>query len=431
VFLLYKYLEIKKEVNMYLIEREFLYLVRAIFNCQFELATQLIDSCADISKKDPDGSTLLHIIADNYNYSKAYEDLVEKIFEKIDQLGETKISFLNDAWGRNGRTALIHAIHNSNILLATKLIDEGADIRIGLADGGIILHVLAESYNNSQEYKDLVAKIFEKIDLMAEEKISFINNPWGHNNTTPLIHAINHSNILLAIKLIDAGADISVKINNKLTILNLLSLFNYTSQEFKDLANKLIEKIDQMGEEKMDFLNDRWEGMTALMHAIKTNKFLIATQLILTGADISIRSSSGVTILDLLAEKDNQTPVAEFNNQLELLGMDDLPELSESDDQSQEYLDDQSQVSEFDDQSQEYKDLVDIVFDTIDIIKKDPSKANFICEIITKLDSNNEYLMEKVQSLKADVMQDSLQNREFVSKLLQERSNCSNRQNNI
>jgi ankyrin repeat protein len=350
----------------------------------FRSAYMLInEGIVDIFKCN-NGTTILHYLAEHPTLPD-YINLVNLVFNKINEMHDNnKLFFLDENNNNKECTALNAAIRKGNFFIASKLINVGADISIKDIQNGTILHYITKPIN-TPEYRNFVNLVFEKIDKMpiGTTKTDFLNTYNLRENSTHLMMAIKEGNFFFARKLINAGADISIKNIGGITILHLLCK-PINSPEYREFVNLVFEKIAKMpiGTKKMDFLNTYIliENSTHLIMAIKEGNFLLASKLLNAGADISTKSINGITIFNFLSVHDN---------------------------------------------SKEYKDLVDKVFEKIDTIKRNPSMANFICEIIKKTNYPSPYLIVKINTLRNEIMEPSEQNKRFLSSILKERANST------
>lgn len=158
----------------------------------------------DLNIKDASGKTLLQYAIDDNN-----PELVKNLLEhgvsadlpqhnylselKADKAAITKLLLDKGAdtsyMAPDGRTLLMIAVQNLNIVLAEHLLQNGVDMEIRDKNGNIALFYIAEALKNNQEMKQ--DKLLSSLKLMAQKLQQFgvdINTQNG-NGETVLIYA--------------------------------------------------------------------------------------------------------------------------------------------------------------------------------------------------------------------------------------------------
>lgn len=196
-------------------------LMWACLNKKRELAEVLIDAGADISIKDKNGDTALHYML-YFHFSEANNsDLIIKILNNIDDQILQKI---------NISTALASAVGGSTKVVK-KLIDKKADVNWRSTFGSTPL-ILAARRN--EETTQIL------IDAKADVNLQ---NKFGD---TALLNACKNYSENIAIKLIDAGADVDFKNENNEIAIAYINDFNLTKVllHLKSITNeKILEQI--------------------------------------------------------------------------------------------------------------------------------------------------------------------------------------------
>ena len=171
----------------------------AAFNGRLEVLKLLIQHNCDVSKRDLNGCTALHLICQDPEI-------------KPKPVIESLVIFLLDhgvpleAKNRNGNTAVILSAYTRKISIAECLLDYGADIHCANIDGSTALHFAV-----SKGYNEIVSLLILKgANIHAARK----------NGGTALHLAAQEGHHELVALLISKGADISCTDNNGYTALH-------------------------------------------------------------------------------------------------------------------------------------------------------------------------------------------------------------------
>ncbi len=244
----------------------------------WEIADILIEHCGGKGFNDLNGFEALI-----YATKSGNKELVTKLID-----AGMYLDFQKD----NGRTALIEAVIDKHNEIAIELIHAGANTDIQ-SDNSYQFSAICWSAGVGQE--DVIdALIHAGANLDLEIRLGPIFHP-------ALLEAIGRENIDIALKLIDAGAN--------------PNCYAYSSMEYDDHGNYaklytplmlasqngnilVVQKLLEIDEINIDFQNS--VGETALMWAVSNDQEKIAQELILAGADISLITRGGETILDIL-----------------------------------------------------------------------------------------------------------------------------------
>ena len=239
-------------------------------------------------------------------------DSEKDISEKTDKLlaAGVDVNMRNMVQGRE--TPLMKAITRGFPGVVQKLIDAGADVNLGDADGTTPLMEAAKWGKN---------KIIEQL-LISGAKID-MKNFW---NKTALMCAAEKNNVVTIQKLIDAGSDLDAQDVYGCTALDQAVMNGHSFDVVKqlidagsniDLQNKdgntaLMHAIFRqfgrikIAEDSIDYLIAKKanldiqnnDGKTALFFAVVIHRTEVIEKLIYAGADIELKDKEGMTAYD-------------------------------------------------------------------------------------------------------------------------------------
>lgn len=246
----------------------------AIHGRMQDLCLKLIEAGADVNIPDSEGNTPLHL-ASNNRMPEVSIALIEK--------GASV-----DSKNSSGDTPLHLAIHCDDVETSLILIERGADVSAlnDFHDTPLILAVGHEKTKISLELIDKISSIKKKESLNIQNRDGY----------TPLHFAVYHKMATVCVKLIEEGADVSMKNNDNQTPLNL-ALIEENFNEKICLA--LIEKggVDL----NIPDNNGNTPLHLALLMRYPSEKVCLA--LINKGVELNVPNVSGQTPLDLAKER--------------------------------------------------------------------------------------------------------------------------------
>jgi hypothetical protein len=201
-------------------------------------------------------------------------------------------------------------LKKGNILLAIKLIKKCSDIFVINNQNATILHLMSELDDKLPGYSELENLVFHRIGQINDrtKKENILNTQDKQCQRTALICAMINNKFSFAHKLIIAGASMSLLNNDNLSFLYILAYVKaeYQSHEYNKLLKEVLNKIPY--QDKSLNTQDKEYQRTALMQAIASNKFSLARQLVIAGADISLADISSLTSIYFIGmvQKDHQ-----------------------------------------------------------------------------------------------------------------------------
>ncbi len=317
----------------------------------FEIAKLLIENVADVNTKDKYGSTPLHIAASNeggFVIAKLLiakgADVNAKTLDSYSYPGYTPLHFAAqnengfeitklliekgaDVNKKNeyGYTPLFGALdYSDDIEIAKLLIENGADVNAKTEYGSTpLLFVLEDGYRNNLDIAKLLIEngadvnvydIYENSCLLIclEKQNIHLANLLIENNAsvndrfmldhnlfsgfTPLHFAVYYSDEVLALKIIQMGANLDVKNGYNETALHM-SVRNTFDNE---IARLIIENGANLNLTNI-------EGETALHISARNNNSKIIIDLIDHNTKTDIKNIHGNTALDLAKNYSNKT----------------------------------------------------------------------------------------------------------------------------
>ena len=176
---------------------------------------------------------------------------------------------------------LISAIYRGDITDVDQLIQVGADINMRIG--------VYYTWSNS-EFFPILQSLFEEVDQI---KAQVIDKDW----TKPLMLAILAGHDDVAVRLIDAGAEVDEVDTNNQTALMLASVNGYAK-----VVRSLIEAGANIDAKDIN-------GQTALMMACAAGHESVVSQLIEAGANSSAEDKNGETALLLASTKGHDAVV--------------------------------------------------------------------------------------------------------------------------
>ena len=188
------------ESSATLVNRERDAFLLAALNGRLNVLKVLLEHNCDVSKRDMDGFTALHLISiDPEIKSKpAIESLVILLLEHGVPL---------EARSSDGSTALVLSAYNGKISIAECLLDHGADIHSTDKRGYTTLHIAVQ-----KDYYEIVALLISKgANIYSTEE----------NGVTTLYRAVKQGHYKLVALLISKGVDIHVPNSFGYTTLHL------------------------------------------------------------------------------------------------------------------------------------------------------------------------------------------------------------------
>ena len=138
---------------------------------------------------------------------------------------------------KNHESLLMLAVKNNNYLTAKLLIEKGADMNIENVAGATILHIIART--DSKEADRI-------LDLMIRHKNLNINAK-DLEGYTPLMRAVEFEKITTIKQLVDMQADIDVKNNYGLNVMDLakMSLEGKKTDEGREISRNIIKILEK------------------------------------------------------------------------------------------------------------------------------------------------------------------------------------------
>ncbi len=199
----------------------------------------------------------------------------------------------------NNRTALIEATIKGNIEIAKLLIKAGAETDIQ-SDSSHTFSTIG--WAASSGYEDIIDEL-----IQVDADLDLLTN-LSQMQHTPLLEALTNNHLNIAIKLIEAGANVNVYAYSK--------IYTEDKQNYDEDGNyakkytplmvastigdiNIVKKLIDFGA-NINFQNS--QGYTALMWASINKKTEIVKELISAGADMTLQNKEGKTALDLSLE---------------------------------------------------------------------------------------------------------------------------------
>ena len=205
--------------------------------------------------------------------------------------------------GERGYTALINASSgtSSNPETVRLLLSRGANVNAKNDANYTALHLAVEHYSGSSDEKE--RKQMEIVDALlskgADITVRYQSEVYGQ--PTPLLLAIKEQHPLIALRLIEQGADVNgqISVNDR----DLTALMVAAMESLPDVVQALLAKGAEVNARNED-------GETALMiMTIADRRYrehfdTIAQALIASGADVNATTKKGWTALMLAALSD-------------------------------------------------------------------------------------------------------------------------------
>ena len=272
----------------------------AVRNKCGELAKKLIEHGADIKSTGKDGTTLLHIAADNGD-----KEMIEYLIGKgipvniRDMEDETpfmravfgdhrdavlllyKLGAKINVQGRNGMTPLMLALINKNLAISAGLLKCNADLYPSNSEGRAALRYAAMLGNTT--IMDLMLKAGEANP-----------NKRDNNYVTPLMTAARSGTIEAVKKLLDNGAELEAGDDGDRT-----PLMYAASASNREMLNLLLLRGANIEAKDKD-------GFTPLMYAVIYEQGANAKLLIQKGANIFDTDKAGENVLHIAAKNYTQ-----------------------------------------------------------------------------------------------------------------------------
>lgn len=309
-------------------ENENTLLIQAILNKNIDVVNQLLESNINIFEKNLYGDTALSISLTKLYHGKDEDyDYYKQICIKLINLCDENIW---EEYFYEAEHALIYASENNKIDVVKKLIDAGMflDFQNDMGRTALIQSLIKKN----KDIAKLLIKAGAKTDIQSDSSYKFSAIGWAtslgyedvidelikvgtnldivgsseENHHTPLLEAIvrKHSNI--AIKLIEAGANVNIyAYSNIYSEENFDEQGNYAKKytplliASSDGNLNIVKKLIEFGG-NVNFQNS--SGYTALMFASLQKRTDIVKLLIDTGADMTLKNKEGKTALDLTLE---------------------------------------------------------------------------------------------------------------------------------
>jgi uncharacterized protein len=304
----------------------------AVSRKKTDIAKFLIDRGADVNARDIDGMTsliwavvnsdpeMVDILVAKGADVNAIHSGVSVLMNAISMNNEAMVDKLLNA-GANPRVhdadALHYAIEFKRPAMVQKLLDKGADINARKQNGNTPLMEAIEMENTEiinllidrgadvnlpGQYERLpfVNALFRNMIPVVEkliEKGANINAKMGVNGDTALMTALRYNNIYAFQKLLQMGADPTIRNNGGETILLVTRWETVFTPEL----------IDTFLARGVDINAQTHSGWTALMQAIDYGNLALASLLIDKGADVNKKDSQGRTAL--MVTRDNPAAV--------------------------------------------------------------------------------------------------------------------------
>ncbi len=286
------------------------------------LIKALINAGADITTKNNNANNLLTIASLNGSL-----ELVKTLIEKIKQMDPEGYQKYIDAKNSYGNNALLLAADYNHVDVALELIKEGASIDVSNKDQDTTL-IIASMVGNLDVIKALLEKK-KKTDPNGFQQ--YIDKMNAHG-LSPMMFAIGREHNDVALALIQAGANVKVKVEGEMTILqealsrrqkevafaliqagadidatdnNLSPLMSAIKMGYTDVVKALIEKKRKIGaQEVKEYINTPDQnGRTALYYAVRYGEEDVAMVLIDAGVSV-VNAEGDASILDMAYQKE-------------------------------------------------------------------------------------------------------------------------------
>jgi ankyrin repeat protein len=202
---------------------------------------------------------------------------------------------------KDGKTGLIFACQNGNTIVVLMLINLKVDVDLDKVDkdGCTALH-----YACIRGYPVIITLL-----ITAGANLNITNR----KGITPLMYAIRHNKIPVAIQLLNRGVEMEhACINGTTPLIDACKLY-YENQE---LVNALLSKYSLVS---LDIKSDAIpsqnfcdhqdnEGNTALHYAIPNGyKNLVYIELFKRGANPHLKNKNGESVMDIIEKMENTT----------------------------------------------------------------------------------------------------------------------------
>ncbi len=222
--------------------------------------TQAVTGGANVNQKTPNNETPLFIAV-----QEKHQPVVTYLL--------TKGASVNEKYGPNGLTALYVACSNGSLDIAKVLVDAGANVNLKTTAGFSPLYVA------------VVQKHQPVVEYLLTKGVS-INEKYGSNGFTALYASCSIGSLNIAKVLVDAGANVNLKITEGFSPLYVAVL-----QKHQPVVEYLLTKGASVNEYNGS------NGLTALYEACINGSLDIAKVLVDAGADINKRNKQGRTPL--------------------------------------------------------------------------------------------------------------------------------------
>ncbi|HXH55213.1 MAG TPA: ankyrin repeat domain-containing protein [Gammaproteobacteria bacterium] len=269
--------------------------MQAIKHKRWAVARKLIELGANINAENNAGETPFSLAAfgefDRGGYAEGLSILRAAQNQTLD-LG------LLEASNREGDTALILAIKNQKWEVARHLVELGANINAENNAGETSFSIAA--FNGYAEGLSILRAAQNENQTLDLEWLETLNA----DGDTALMLAIKHQRWAVASHLVELGANINAKNKAGETILGVAALEGYT----EGLSILMSDQNQPVHLELLEAPNA--DGDTALMLAIKHQRWAVASHLIELGANIHAKNNGGATPMTLAVSRGDKKGIS-------------------------------------------------------------------------------------------------------------------------
>ncbi|KAK7074366.1 hypothetical protein SK128_009451 [Halocaridina rubra] len=250
----------------------------------------LLEAGADVTAKDEDGYTALHVAV------AAEKDVVVQELVSFNKYKNENLTDFINAKNNIQKTPLHFAAHVGHVAILEILLDNGADMISKDKDGYTALHVGIAA--GKVEVIQELLKFGKRRKINLEEFLNATNNI----QKTPLHFAAHTGHTEILLKLLDAGSNIIAEDEDGYTPLHVAVAVGKV-----DAVQELLQFQKKRHGNLCDILNVSNNAQKTPLHfAARVGKVQIFDMLMVAGADIAAEDNDGYTPLHVAIAERNE-----------------------------------------------------------------------------------------------------------------------------